>query len=151
MHWNGHEVYFAYGSNMSSAQMKERCPSARDLGAAKLPGHRLTFPRSSETRGGGVAGIEPAPGSAVEGVLYSLSPEDLSRLDDFEGTDEGRYRRGRVEVDHEGEPRQVWTYYALPEGDRFHPPSRDYLETMIRGAEEHGLADTLDRLRGLIA
>ena len=33
--------YFAYGSNMDTARMLARCPGARLVGAATLPGFRL--------------------------------------------------------------------------------------------------------------
>ena len=36
-------TYFAYGSNMSSKQMRERCPRAEDLGRAYLYGWRQRF------------------------------------------------------------------------------------------------------------
>ena len=41
--------YFAYGSNMDPVQMEERCPGAVALGAAHLPGWRLTFTRRDKS------------------------------------------------------------------------------------------------------
>ena len=35
-------LYFAYGSNLFSARMRERVPSAQARGPARLAGHRLT-------------------------------------------------------------------------------------------------------------
>ncbi len=41
-------LYFAYGSNMSFAQMKERCPGGRFLGPAVNPPATSTWPVSSK-------------------------------------------------------------------------------------------------------
>ncbi|HEY6798412.1 MAG TPA: gamma-glutamylcyclotransferase family protein, partial [Kineosporiaceae bacterium] len=55
------EHYFAYGSNMDQAQMTQRCPSARLLGPATLPDHRLVFNRSGTYRPGRVANLQASP------------------------------------------------------------------------------------------
>jgi hypothetical protein len=39
----GDFVYFAYGSNMLTARLRERCPSARPLGLAAAPGYGVAF------------------------------------------------------------------------------------------------------------
>ena len=51
-------LHFAYGSNMSRAPMRARCPSAREVGTATLAGYRLivtsqTFRQSSTAAPGG--------------------------------------------------------------------------------------------------
>ena len=63
------ELYFAYASNMDPQTFRRRCPGARPLGRARLPGYRLAFSRYSRQRRGGSADVvEDAP-SAVWGVL----------------------------------------------------------------------------------
>ena len=52
-------IYFAYGSNMDEARMRQRCSSARFLFKAKLPNFRLAFTRFSRTNGCGAADILP--------------------------------------------------------------------------------------------
>src|SRR5512138_3517065 len=88
---NGEDLvpYFAYGSNLDFAQMKGRCPSASFVGKAILPDHRLVFPRGSRKMGG-VAGVAPAKGKEVWGVVYTITESDLSLLDDIEGFDTER-------------------------------------------------------------
>jgi len=49
-------LHFAYGSNMSGALMRRRCPGARLEGRACLPGYRFVIMRS------GYASVVPAPG-----------------------------------------------------------------------------------------
>ncbi|KAK7733164.1 hypothetical protein SLS63_004693 [Diaporthe eres] len=85
-------LYFAFGSNLSSTQMRSRCPGAVAVGLAFLPGYDFiinergfanvipsTSSTSATTPGDG-------DGSGVYGVLYRLSsPEEKQRLDRYEG------------------------------------------------------------------
>ena len=45
-------LYFAYGSNMLTARLRERMPSCKPLGIAKLPGHALRFHKRSKDQSG---------------------------------------------------------------------------------------------------
>lgn len=130
--------YFAYGSNLCTRQMQHRCPGARVLGRACLRDHTVDFPRYSQARGGGVAGVVPAQGGIVEGVLYALSAEALAVMDEFEGTQAGYYTRSVCIVhDAQGLPLEAWVYLATPTPAAPHLPTRHYRDTILRGAEEH--------------
>src|SRR5262249_59199963 len=59
-------LHFAYGSNMSRAMMGARCPGARALGTATLPGWRFVV----NPDGGG--SIALAPGALPLGVLWRV-------------------------------------------------------------------------------
>lgn len=143
-------LYFAYGSNLDVAQMERRCPQARMLGRATLPGYSLVFPLADEAWGGGVASIVPRPGGRVEGVLYGMDERSLSRLDDYEDTDRGDYVRRRVTVLADGTEKDAWTYVSPTTTTPTVPPSPAYLVTLIRGAEARGLPDDyVARLRAL--
>ncbi len=134
--------YFAYGSNLSSRQMRQRCPTARVASRAVLPGHRLEFVQPHDAWGGGVAGILPDPGRRVEGVVYRLSAEDLHRLDAYEPVRERRYWRTRVQVTlPAGTMKLAWTYEGLVLDGAPFAPSERYLATLIDGAREHGLPE----------
>src|SRR5258707_8084071 len=63
-------LHFAYGSNMSAALMRRRCPGARLEGRACLPGYRFVIMRS------GYASVVPAPGSIVHGLLWRGAPRE---------------------------------------------------------------------------
>jgi gamma-glutamylcyclotransferase len=146
-------LYFAYGSNMSRRQMRERCPDHECLGIAVLPDHDLCFPRHSPIRNCGVAGLTETAGAEVWGVVYRLHDEDLAALDRREGYDparpfhENRYNRQAVRVLMDGRAVDCLTYFARPEPGE-HVPSADYLGTMIEGAEENGLpANYVTKLR----
>jgi gamma-glutamylcyclotransferase (GGCT)/AIG2-like uncharacterized protein YtfP len=136
------ELYFAYGSNLSTERMTARCPSAEVFSRAVLHGFRLCFPRTHRNWPGGVAGIVSSPGDDVEGVLYRLSAEDLLTLDGFENVAGGSYVRQRLELETpNGRIESAWVYIAQPiEGGPF-PPSRRYLGTILIGAREHRLPE----------
>ncbi len=135
---------FAYGSNMDQAQMRERCPGS-DLSCfvAAARGWRLCFPRRSIKRKGGVGSITPDPGQSVWGVVFSVSPRDLIRLDRFEGVKKTAYRRDRISViDQQGRIYDVWTYFAIPDDPpQEYQPHKDYIELYVRGAECFGLPE----------
>ncbi|KAH8783030.1 hypothetical protein F5883DRAFT_537731 [Diaporthe sp. PMI_573] len=96
-------LYFAFGSNLSSTQMRSRCPGTKAVGLAFLPGYEFiinergfanvvptgsgtstsassTTITTATTAGDGVGG------GGVYGVLYRLaSPAEKERLDGYEG------------------------------------------------------------------
>ena len=80
-------LHFAYGSNMSRALMQRRCPGARALGPARLDGWRYVVMHE------GYASVAPAPGVAVHGVVWRLSPRDLAALNAYENLASGLYVR----------------------------------------------------------
>ena len=137
-------LYFAYGSNMSRQQMRERCPDHECLGKAVLKDYALCFPRHSPIRNCGVAGLALTPGAEVWGVVYRLHHEDLAALDKREGYDTAkphhanRYNRQTVRVLMAGHEVHCFTYLARHEPGE-HVPSAEYLATIIEGAVENGL------------
>jgi len=141
----GDVLYFAYGSNLDFDQMKGRCPSARSVGVAKLPGRRLAFTRWSGGRKGAVADAVADPAGEVWGVVYEITAEDLEVLDRCEGFTPGgsgnAYVREKCTVWLDGdEERSVKAevYFAVPT-ENPGLPSRDYRDQILRGAREWGL------------
>jgi len=144
-------LYFAYGSNLDPDQMQSRCPGATVVGLAALHDHRVVFPLYSNTWRGGVSSIQLAHGSTVWGMLFDLSEEQLRALDGFEGfrgpgDQHNVYDREQITVeltrpDDGSFPRRVraWAYVARPSNPS--PPSRRYLETVLRGARHHRLPE----------
>ncbi len=133
--------YFAYGSNMASSQMAERCPGAVCLGAARLPGHRLAFDAWSNRRGGLVADVLPDPGSDVWGVLWEVTGEHAEALDRYEGVARGQYRRATVRVEAvAGGEVEAFAYVICDPGEDG-PTTDAYRDILLEGAREHGLPD----------
>ena len=131
--------YFAYGSNMASSQMADRCPGAVCLGAARLPGYRLAFDAWSNRRGSLVADVLPAPDSEAWGVLWQVTEEHAEALDRYEGVARGQYRREDVRVESErGEPVEAFAYVICNPGEEG-PTTDAYRAILLEGAREHGL------------
>jgi gamma-glutamylcyclotransferase (GGCT)/AIG2-like uncharacterized protein YtfP len=116
------------------------------IGKAVLPGYALCFPRYSQIRNCGVAGIAETPGAEVWGVVYRLHDGDLAALDRREGYDPAkpahvnRYNRTTVRVLRDGEALDCVTYLARKEPGE-HVPSVDYMSALIAGAAENGLPE----------
>jgi gamma-glutamylcyclotransferase (GGCT)/AIG2-like uncharacterized protein YtfP len=124
-------LYFAYGSNLSEAQMRARCPGARPAGRAALRGYRLTFAGYSTLWGGAVATLAPDPKGRVRGILYELTPADLDALDRWEGHPH-YYRRARATVtDGSRRERKVQLYVMTPK-HALGEPAMDYLVALLR-------------------
>ncbi|MFI4937449.1 MAG: gamma-glutamylcyclotransferase family protein [Candidatus Berkiellales bacterium] len=79
--------YFAYGSNLDIAQMKERIGDCVVPKSAKLTGYQLAFNKKSQERHCGVANLVYTgnPADAIEGMIYQISEEQLHELDMHEG------------------------------------------------------------------
>jgi len=131
-------MYFAYGSNLSQAQMGVRCPTAKVLGVAVLEGHRLSFTAFSRLWSGGVADVVETVGDKVWGLLYELMPEDLAALDTYEGYPH-LYDRLMLHVVPAGNHSAVeaWVYFVVNKQD-FVTPSARYLAVLVECAKEFG-------------
>lgn len=134
--------YFAYGSNMSSTQLKERCPSVRFVCAAELREFRLGFTRFSEKRNGGVADIVAAPGETVWGAVFELEDADMHALDRFEGArmSPPAYRRCDVKVwTSDGLELDAVTYEVVAKTTVDLSPTHEYHQLIVQGAEHWDL------------
>ena len=140
-------LYFAYGSNMDSAQMKQRCPLAKFVCRAKLPAHRLAFTLKSAKRDCGVADVLPDQAKDVWGVVYELPDNELINLDKREDYrpgkpyDQSEYTREDHYVWREGDPKRpllVALYRGHPQLD---PPlpNDDYKNLIVDGAKHWNL------------
>lgn len=96
---NLHEVlYFAYGSNLSTEQMRQRCPYSTPVGLAYLEGWKwiinargyaniVQLPLDDQDEAGKGKGkaVDDDDEHGVYGLLYLLPPQDEERLDEHEG------------------------------------------------------------------
>lgn len=136
-------LYFAYASNLSRAQMTERCPGAQAVERARIPDHRLGFVGHSGSWGGATATILLAPGETLWGALYEVDEACLDELGRREGA---AYTLSRTQVVREdGSRTRVFLFVRVREFDE-RPPSEHYVQTIRRGYADWGL-DTggLDR------
>lgn len=131
--------YFAYGSNMLTARLRERVPSAKAIGIGQLVGHALRWDKRSWGDGSSKCDAEATgrPDDVVWGVVFELDPEDKPALDKAEGLGSG-YMEQTVNVSMEAGPVTAVTYYATDK-DASLRPYHWYKALVIAGAREHGL------------
>lgn len=132
-------VTFAYGSNMFTARIRERCPSARVIGVAELRGYELRWHKVSKKDGSGKCDIVAVdtPNASVFGVLYEIAVHDKTALDRAEGLGAG-YEEIKIEVDCGGRQVTAKAYRATNINPSLRPYTW-YRALVIAGAKEHGL------------
>lgn len=130
--------YFAYGSNMDVERMKKRVGRLPDRVPGILRGWRLEFNKeAANIPGAGYANIIPCPDSAVEGILYAVTEEELRKLDGYEGVP-NHYIRDQISVVRKDTDEVVSavTYVANPNKVRDGlKPTREYLGYLLAGAD----------------
>jgi gamma-glutamylcyclotransferase len=130
-------LLFAYGSNMLSVRIQERCPSARALGVAKLLGHELAWHKRSADGSGKCDVVPGTATSAVFGVVYTLPRSEKAGLDCAEGLGAG-YEERTVCVWLQ-DTEMVVVLYGATHTDTALKPYTWYRELVVAGAREHGL------------
>ncbi len=118
-------LHFAYGSNMSRALMRRRCPDAHALGRAQLDGWRFVITCD------GHASLVRDPGARVHGVLWRLTPRCLAALDAYE---QSAYLRRIVPVHHRAVRRPALIYLAPERGGGKARPG--YQELVVAAARD---------------
>lgn len=129
--------YFAYGSNLSRKQMKERCPGSSPVAVAVLPNYELTF--KGNKRGRGVADIIPCEGGKVFGALYELTFNDIKRLNRFEGHPY-TYVKQIVTINILDKAYEAIVYIMNPEFAT-KAPDTDYLQKILSGYVDWNLPE----------
>ncbi len=138
--------YFAYGSNMSSEELRGWCPGAEFAVVAMLPNYRLDFTRYSAKRQGGVADVVRARGETVWGVLYNVPSGEMAALDRKEGVAAMAYERKRVTVAPAVGPRVRAVTYTVIDKEPGQTPGEHYLGLILTGAREWALPEAYVRM-----
>lgn len=128
--------YFAYGSNMNSTQMTDRCPESSYFGTGVLRGYRLTERLFAD--------IDAAEGECVHGVVYDVTDNDLKKLDGYEGVHSNKYRRFLLDIECNGRtiPAYVYEMTEQTKKERDGKPYADaYRKKCSDGAVKHGIPD----------
>lgn len=134
------KLYFAYGSNMNLKQMAYRCPKAQVLGRAVLTDYSLIFRGNS--KGNGVASIQPEKGARVEGVLWAVTPLCQASLDLYEGYPH-LYGKEEISVHIDGKRKAGVEVYVMTEPYQSQPamPSWYYLQEILNGCRDNGISE----------
>jgi len=130
------ELYFAYGSNLSTRRLAERIPNPRPVAVAQLDAHRLVFNKPSAD-GSGKANLIPEPGSVAWGVVWSIPLAAWPTLDGFEPG----YRRAPCRVRDGAGQWHSAQVYLWESADAEQLPYAGYVAHLLEGAREHGLPD----------
>lgn len=132
--------YFAYGSNLLSRRLAARTPSARPLGIARLPGHRLYWhKRGRDGSGKCDAALTGDRGDAVVGVVYRLDAGERAALDRAEGLGAGYHG---AEHDFVVAGRALSAFFYRADAGAVDPalaPFDWYHALVVAGAREHRL------------
>ena len=120
------KLYLAYGSNLNKAQMSQRCPTAKAVGAAMIYGYELVFR--------GVADIAKSkdPNMYIPVGIWEIEPADEFALDQYEGCradGTGLYRKIKVAG--------IMTYTMNT--DVIAMPTTGYFNTILGGYRDFGL------------
>ena len=139
-------LYAAYGSNMDSAQMAERCPHSPQHGTGWIEGWRLTFGGEDLGWEGALATLVEDDAERVFVVLYDVADVDEAELDRWDGLTLGYYRKFRVRVQTLDGDVAAWLYVL--NGYEGGLPSARYLGILADAAEQAGApADYVTWLR----
>lgn len=133
--------YWAYGSNLCIAAMKERCPAAEPVGRMMMPSGRLVFRR--------VADVIKEVDAEVPGALWRITGACELALDGYEGVrtyrgeDVGLYNKRYVLIEIGGR-RYDCLFYQMNQGYRdkplgIFPPSEDYVGIIRQGYRDFKL------------
>ena len=123
-------LYFAYGSNMISARMKQRLGWEAPRRAATLKDFQLVFDQAGfNDPSWSPANIRLEQGGLVEGMVYEVEEKDLKILDGYE-----KYYQClevRVMATQEKNLDAVTYLSKKPHGEK--PPTQEYLNFLLEG------------------
>lgn len=138
--------YFAYGSNLDKKQIKERCPESRLIGKCVLKNYKLAFTTFSIKRKYGCADIIKYDNDEVWGLYYSLTENDLKKLDKSEGHPY-IYKRFSVDIIDEFDKHiKAESYEVVNKAHEHQKPSKEYLDILKLTAEKYGFPDSYKQL-----
>ncbi len=137
---SGSFLYFAYGSNLLSARLKARTPSARVAGRAVLSRFELRWHKIGvDDTGKCDVVFTDCPGDFVHGVAWLIRRAELRHLDRVEELGSGYYACN-VPIQLGGRRRLARTYRAIPTDPDLKPLDW-YKRFVVLGAREHDLPE----------
>lgn len=139
-------LVFAYGSNLAHEDLRSWAerhgrgpPVMRPFRLGWLRDRALSYTRWSSRRLGGVLDVVPSRGSAVDGMVFDATDEDMALLDTKEGVPTSYVRTlGEVQVDGAVIP---VAFYEVPDSARAgpFPPTPEYVQAVTAGRRRYGL------------
>jgi len=129
------KLYAAYGSNINSTQMGNRCPCSRYYGSGIIKNYELQFKGNPENS---YATISKSSGSSVPVVIWCITDSDEKSLDKYEGHP-AHYQKDMVTVALENGQVVEAMVYVMDIAKDFGMPSTLYYRTILEGYKEFGL------------
>lgn len=148
-------LYFVYGWQLDAGLLARCCPGARVVTTARLPGHALGFYGHNPKWAGAEEGLVACPDGAAWGLVLALDRMDAQRMDlmqNVHGDGSGSYFHFPAGVEGaDGKHHEVLLYMKASLGVA-RPPSLEYRDLLVAGAEAHGLpAGHVEGLRSVTA
>lgn len=134
-------LYFSYGSNMSSARLLARVPSACFITTATLIEHELRYHKRSADGSGKCNAFQTGnPNHQVLGVVFEISAAHKPDLDRYEGLGYGYEEKEVTLINSSGQEIIAYSYYAT-QIDHALKPYHWYKHHVMTGARENGLPE----------
>ena len=142
--------YFAYGSNMLTARLERRCPSAAVLTTAVARNFSVGFHKRGVDASGKAALVAVNDTTVITvGTVFEIDAREIEQLDRTEGSGYRRLQRFRVRCTRSGDVLQTHTYAAVEHHSDLVPYDW-YLALVLAGIAEHGLGEAYaSRFRSL--
>ena len=121
-------LYFAYGSNLSHEQMRDRCKNPKYINNIFLEGYKLSF--CTINRNYGVANIVKKLDTKVPGGVWKVSANDEKELDYYEGFPI-KYTKDFFTLNGE-----KIMFYIIKRQYSFKPPQRWYVDIINQGYKD---------------
>ena len=121
-------LYFAYGSNLSHEQMRDRCKNPKYIKNIFLEGYKLSF--CTINRNYGAANIVKKLDSKVPGGVWKISANDEKELDYYEGFPI-KYTKDFFTLNGE-----KVMFYIIKRQYSFKPPQRWYVDIINQGYKD---------------
>ncbi|MBX3327204.1 MAG: gamma-glutamylcyclotransferase [Nitrospira sp.] len=146
-----HNLYFAYGSNLNTADWQRWCRKNEfppnllsPVGIGYLPDQELTFDYYSSSRHGGALNLKPRVGQLVAGVFFEVRNGGWEALDRKEGAPYCYEHFDTVALTSDGTELPVTTYRVRDDRrEDFVVPTDEYITLVREGLKEHGLDDAM--------
>lgn len=144
------KYYFAYGSNLSLRQMKQRCQSATLIGTGFINDYSLDFKTAFGNHA--FATIQEKLGAQVPVAIYQIQPDDEHSLDRYEGVSGGHYYKAILTAHFNGEPVNGLVYLMRKQATK-KIPNPSYIAIIKEGYATHNfdlkiVNDAYDRAMG---
>lgn len=137
--------YFAFGSNLSVEQMRERVGFVGSPRPGKLTGYKLVFNKYAQSRGCGATNLIATgnPNDVVEGIVYDLNQAQLSQLDRHEGAQSNNpqgYKRKSVTLT-DGTVANTYIATINNPDPRLTLPNMSYIKLLLAGKKSGFISD----------